>query len=602
MCSILGMVSSKTIPKKLLMQAPMLLDITTDRGPDDRGSIVIDKRVYLGSNRLNIIDLSPGGKMPMKSLHGDYWISYNGEIYNYISLREQLVNEGFIFQSTADTEVILNAYVYWGDKFIEKLNGIFAFLIFDKKNNKIIAGRDRFGGKPLYYSKINDCIIFSSDFTVLRDLVYPNKKEIDLSALTAYMQCRFVPGERTILKKIFKLKPAEIITWKVENLSSTARQFWRPKFEPTPFLQEEFNTKLNEAIRYTKIADLSPSILLSGGLDSAAIAAILYQQGDNKIQTYTCAFTNPDASSKINKPNYQITTPNIDERDRAKVIADIFKYKNESFLIDSDIGLDGFIKMQQVLGEPIASTNALGSYLFALALKGRTKLALAGTGSDELLGGYQDLYFKGKNTALNNIDDPHTFLEAFADFDTGLISPLKYLKPELVQTGYLMNYANQAMGLFPADRYPNELLNQLSFFEIAFALPGWELDQADRLFMSQSIELRPAFLENNFVDYTLTIPSVNKVNKRPLKEAMQKYLPRSVTNQVKYPGLGTPKNVCNQEWFKSALNCLFNETLDIWDKDNVMALAKQPSAGWNFDILYRLVYLQLWLTDNNFKI
>ena len=333
MCSILGIASPKRIPDKLLKQTPKLLDFTANRGPDDQGSVLIDKHVYLGSNRLSIIDCSPEGRMPMKSLHGDYWISYNGEIYNYIALRKQLLNEGFNFQSTTDIEVVLNAYIYWGEGFIERLNGIFAFLIYDKKQNKVIAGRDRFGGKPLYYSQINNCLIFSSDFTLLRDLAYSGKKEIDLPALTAYLQCRFVPGGRTILKEVFKLQPAEIITWKIKDLSFMAHRFWKPKFESVPFGQEVFDKKLNEAIWYTKTADLIPSILLSGGLDSATIAAILYQQGERKVRTFTCAFINPDILSEINKPNYQITTPNIDERERAEFVANAFNYGNKSFLI-----------------------------------------------------------------------------------------------------------------------------------------------------------------------------------------------------------------------------------------------------------------------------
>lgn len=595
MCSILGIISSKQIPEKLLKQAPRLLKLTTNRGPDDHGSIIINKCIYLGSNRLSIIDLSPKGRMPLKSLNGNYWITYNGEIYNYTNIRDQLLSKGFRFQSTSDTEVVLNAYIHWGDKFIEKLNGIFAFLIFDKKQNKIIAGRDRFGGKPLYYCQTNNYVIFSSDFILLRDLMYLNSKEIDWPALTAYMQCRFVPGERTILKNIFKLQPAEIKIWQVKNLSSVTRRFWKPRFEPEPFQQETFNKKLNEAIQYTKTADLTPTILLSGGLDSAAIATILHHQGHKKLQTFTCAFKNPDVVHGSNKPSYKITTPNVDEREYAKLVASTFNFSNKSFLIDSNISLELFLVMQQALGEPIASTNALGHYLFALALKGRTKFAIAGTGIDELLGGYRDLYFKNRKKSLETVRDPMIFLKAFADLDMGQISPLQYLNPELIQMDYLLDFTTHAMELFPTVKYPDELLNQLAFFEIAFALPGWELDQADRLFMSQSIELRPAFLENNFVDYTLTIPSKIKLNKYPLKKAMHNYLPKSIIYRPKYPGLGTPQNVCNHKWFKSAVHYLFNKPLNIWNKNNIALLANQPPMKRNLDILYRLIYLQLWL-------
>lgn len=602
MCSILGMVSSNKIPVNLLKQAPGLLDFSARRGPDDQGSVLIDNKVYLGSNRLCIIDCTPDGKMPMKSLNGDYWISYNGEIYNYKELRNQLIERGFKFKSSTDTEVVLNAYICWGDQFVEKLNGIFAFLLYDKNKNIMIAGRDRFGGRPLYYTKTDGCLIFCSDFKSLSDLVYPKRKELDLSALTAYLLCRFVPGNKTIVKDINKLQPAEITYWHIDDLSPAVNNFWQPRFEPRKFNQKEFNKKLAEAINLTKTADSTPDILLSGGLDSAAIAAILHSQGDKDVQTYTFAFTNPDPVVENKKSGYQITTPNIDERDMASGVAQLFNYRNYSFVMDYNIGLDDFLDMTRILGEPIASTNALGNYLFAKALKGKTKLALAGTGSDELLGGYQELYFKGTHESLKTVNDSLVFLKALSDFDGGSTSPLTFLNPDLIQKKYIDNYLSSSMALFPSEKYPKELLNQIAFFELAFALPGWELDQADRLFTSQAIELRPAFLENNFVDYALAISSKDKVGKHPLRQAVGGYLPKSTINQVKHPGMGTPKDICKQKWFKNLINELFQQPLYIWNKKSIAALSKKSYDDWNFDILYRLVYLQLWLNDNNYKI
>lgn len=597
MCSILGIISKEKINKDLLKKSSALLKLTTERGPDDSGSVVVNKQVYLGNNRLSIIDKSLKGHMPMKSLRGDYWITYNGEIYNYTSLKNQLTDKGFKFKSESDTEVVLNAYICWGDKFVEKLNGIFAFLIFDKKLNKIITARDRFGAKPLYYSKINNSIIFSSDFDLVKNLVYPENKNLDHSALTSYMLCRFVPGDKTILKNIFKLQPAQIKIWNLKNLSSKSRKFWQPEFKPQKFSQKEFNKKLDDAIKYIKTADLNPSVLLSGGLDSAAIAAILKRQGNKNIKTFTCSFTNPDIEKKTNRSSYYITTPNIDESSYAKLVADSLEFKNKAFFIDYDINIDTFLKMQKILGEPIASTNALGNYLFAIKLNGRTKLGITGTGSDELLGGYKDLYFKNKIKTLKTIDDPKIFLNAFANFDSNKQYPLDYLKNDLIDDDYILDFTTKAMDSFPKNNHKNELLNQLTFFEMAFALPGWELDQADRLFMSQSIELRPGLLENNFVDYCLTIPSEEKLNKKPLKKAVKNILPRSIYNRPKYPGLGTPKDVYNKQWFKIATEELFNNTADIFDKKNIALLAKQPYEKWNFDIIYRLIYLQLWLKD-----
>jgi len=595
MCSILGIVSTQKIPEVLISKTPEFLNATINRGPDDQGSVVIDNQVYLGSNRLSIIDISPSGKMPLKSLNGEYWIVFNGEIYNYIELKKQLTGHGFRFKSNSDTEVILNSYIHWGEEFIEKLNGIFAFLIYDKKLGKIVAGRDRFGAKPLYFCRNKNLLFFSSDFTILKDILYiEGKPSWDYSALTAYIQCRFVPGEKTVLKEIFKLQPAEIRIWNLGDLSSTSKQYWNPKFEPIPFNQKTFNEKLSLAIRRTSVADITPDLLLSGGLDSAVIAAILHQQGHKKVQTFTGAFSNPDQILDMSEAASHITLPNIDERQSAKTVAEHLNYKNESFVLNPNFTLATFWKMQKILGEPIASPNALGQYLLAKALKSKTKLLLSGTGSDELLGGYKELYFGGGTHSLKTKRDPSVFMNAFSDFDKGTLPPLKFLKKEFLDLDYLNEFTTKSMKLFPADKYPNELLNQLTFFEMAFALPGWELDQSDRLFMSQSIEVRPAFLENEFVDYSLSIISREKDGKRPLKRSAQGILPNSIIDRPKYPGLGTPHEVCYSKWFNEAVADLLNEPLDIWDKKELSIFSKQPKKDWNFDVLYRLIYLQQW--------
>lgn len=594
MCSILAIASPNELPTKLVGKTPDLLRFTSSRGPDDHGSLLIENRVYLGSNRLSIIDLSEEGRMPLKSLLGNYWITYNGEIYNYLDLRKQLVKEGVVFHSKSDTEVVLNAYVKWGESFVKKLNGIFAFVIFDKKKNKIITARDRFGCKPLYYLRLDDSIVFSSDFSLLRNLAHSSSDNINLSALTAYMQCRFVPGELTLLKDIFKLKPAEVRTWELKSLSSKTHQFWEPEFEIQPYDQETFNQKFFDAVKLTKTADVTPDLLLSGGLDSAAVLAAMNKQGERKFHIFTCAFKDSDVPKKQVGFSYKISAPSIDEREYAERVAETFHFHSDSTIIDSNISTKTFLEMQRVLGEPIASTNALGQYLFAISLKGKTKLAITGTGSDELLGGYQTLYFKNSKE-LKNISNHSVFLDAFADFDLGNVPPLRFMNQELVQTDYLEEYANKTMSMFPAKLFPDERLNQLACFEMAFGLPGWELDQADRLFMSQSIELRPAFLENSFVDYALTIPSKFKVDKSPLRNAMRGLLPKKVVDRPKYPSLGTPLSVYKHKWFKSALRSLLENPLDIWDKKAIGSITKQPQTNWDFDTLYRLIYLQLWL-------
>jgi asparagine synthetase B (glutamine-hydrolysing) len=204
------------------------------------------------------------------------------------------------------------------------------------------------------------------------------------------------------------------------------------------------------------------------------------------------------------------------------------------------------------------------------------------------------MYFKTLNPQLATLRDPLQLLRLFANMDGGPDMALQFLDREFADEDYVNSSVIDASGHFPAQEFPHEALNQLAFFELGFGLPGWELDQADRLYMDRSIELRPAFLENGFVDYALTIPSELKRDKGVLKHAMRGLLPDTIINRPKYPSLGTPRSVYRQPWFKEGLRDLFDHPLDIWDTQQIRRLSKQNPEQFNLDIVYRLVYLQTW--------
>ena len=242
-----------------------------------------------------------------------------------------------------------------------------------------------------------------------------------------------------------------------------------------------------------------------------------------------------------------------------------------------------FLAMQRALGEPLASTDAIGHYAFARSLAGRTRMVISGTGSDELLGGYERMYFKTPNPQLATLHDPLEMLRLFSNMDGGRDTPLQFLDREFVDEEYVNGLVIDTLDHFPVNQFPHEPLNQVAFFELAFGLPGWELDQADRLYMDRSIELRPAFLENGFVDYALTIPSELKRGKRVLKQAMHGRLPATIINRPKYPSLGTPRSVYGQPWFKEGLRDVFDHPLDVWDKAQIRRLSQQNPEQLNLD-------------------
>lgn len=596
MCSIFSVITNSTFSDNFKLKAPEILKYSINRGPDQSNHLFFKNKIFLGSNRLKIIDESDKWNMPLKSLMGDYRICFNGEIYNYKELRQFLKNKGYKFNSNTDTEVVLNLYIYYWEKFVSQLNGIFAFVIYDKNKNIIVSARDRFGSKPLYYFHSRKFIAFCSDFLSLKTLIPKKELCIEKKTLSTNIFCRFIPGNKTIFKNIYKLVPAEILTINIKDFKINKKIYWTPLINLKEFSQDEFNINLSNALIKTSIADVNPVILLSGWLDSSSLVSVLHNENLFKIKTYSCSFSKCTLSNKVIDWT-KITNGSPDESDKAFEIANKFKTKHTHYIIDSSINLDMFKDMQRSLSEPISITNALWLYLFGRKLKWKIRLALSGTWSDELLWWYEELYFNNildNRKSISNME----LLNSFCDFDNWWKNPLDFLRKDLQDLSYLESYTKKSMQNFSED---NEYLNQLTIFELSFALPNWELDMADRLFMDSSIELRPSFLENDFLDYCLTIPTINKKQKAPLREAMKGNLPLNIINQRKIPSLSTPIDFLYSKCFQELIQDLKDNPLDIWNKEELFNYISKPYEDLSFDILYRIVYLQSWLKEYYYK-
>ncbi|GLT17500.1 asparagine synthetase B [Vibrio zhanjiangensis] len=592
MCSILTFLTNKEFSSEFVSSLPERLKRSEKRGPDSSGSLLINNSVYLGSNRLRIIG-DDNGVMPISSFCENYHIVFNGEVYNHKELRKELESDGYNFKTNTDTEVILNLYIKFKEDFIKKLNGIFSIVIFDKKRDIFICARDRFGTKPLYYLSGEDYVGFSSDYQTLVELLTPSQRQISKSALSALLMTRMVPGEKTILSGINKVEHATIQIWDRKTLSCNTYRYWSPTCKIREFKQSEFNTYFRNAVNRVFEADVEPSILLSGGLDSAALVTELGYSGRIGIKTYSCTF---EGAQKCEESDisYNITNGNIDESAFAIEVANTHSFHHENFKVNADIDEDTFDQMQAALGEPIPSTNALGLYLLGKSLPASERLAVSGTGSDEILGGYETLYFK--EHAENHINTSNaSLLKSFSNFDSVCIEPLSLLNSDYVDTQYLDQYLKQCMSSFDEDKNSHELLNQLAIFELNFGLPGWELDQADRLFMDFSIELRPGFLENEFVDYCLSIPSKDKSQKLPLRNAMRAHLPSHIVDREKLPSLSTPKEFIYGAFFQKELERIREEPLDFWNKEALTKLIDTQDKESIFDLLYRVFYIQKWV-------
>ena len=268
----------------------------THRGPDDHG-VYTDEMFSLGSRRLSIIDLSENGHMPMTNEDGSIWVTYNGEIYNFPTLRDELRAKGHTFRSGTDTEVIVHAYEEYGPDCVKRFNGMFALAVWDRNRQQLLLARDRLGIKPLYYYLKDGRLVFGSEMKVI--LEDPDvEREIDPQSLYYYIGYEYVPTPRTIFRDIFKLPPGHYLVYKDGKSQTT--QYWDLEFETeglsSKHYEERMRELLTESVRKRLISDVPLGVFLSGGLDSSAIVALMSECGVAPIQTFTLGYEDPTFS------------------------------------------------------------------------------------------------------------------------------------------------------------------------------------------------------------------------------------------------------------------------------------------------------------------
>jgi asparagine synthase (glutamine-hydrolysing) len=578
-----------------------MLTLVSARGPDDSRVEPITPQLLFGSTRLAIVDATDAGRMPMRATTGGQHgaIVYNGEIYNHQELRGELVALGHHFRSRSDTEVVLRAYLQWGEKCVERFNGMFAFALWDDRRQQLFLARDRFGIKPLFVYEDRNHLVVSSDVRPL--LLTPGlERDYDHEALTSYMILRFAPGTKTLFRGIERLAPATYQIVQPSPFRIRSHRYWRPTFRPSQRseaqLREELQERLGEAVGLSSRGPVEPAVLLSGGLDSSAVVALLAQLGQRSPSTFACRFAG--ARSVAAEGAFGLVESVGDETPYADLVSARYACRHRTIEISPWQDQSLLDDLVFAMGEPIASTDAPGHFAFARQLPSRPKVVLSGTGSDEIFGGYAPMYFGGLSPQRLRTLGPEDYLRLFTSFSERGALPVHLLGEQYRRPEYCLALAEQALRPFPKAAYPDEAVNELAFFELAFGLPGWELDQADRLYMAASIELRPPFLENRLVDFALTIPSALKVKageeKYLLKAALEPLLPRPVVRRRKFPSLGTPRDWYLRPWFRRHLDTLQARPLPFFDREGIARLVRAPHQCRDYDTLYRIVLLHVW--------
>jgi len=632
MCGIAGIINKNDTISDELMN--LIQESIAHRGPDSQ-SRYVENHVGLIHNRLAILDLSVNGNQPMLDKSGNYVLVFNGEIYNHLEIRKDLLSKGYTFRGFSDTETLLYGYIEYGKEILNKLNGIFAFCIYDKQNQKLFLARDQMGVKPLYYYLKDDVFLFGSE---LKSIVCFEKvdKEIDNRALMNYITFLWSPGEMTPFKHINKLLPGHYLTVNTSTLKSDIKQFYDIPFngnrmevkneQALTFLTEQ---KLFDALERQMMSDVPVGFFVSGGIDSTLIAAITQQIfPSQKIN----AFTIDSGENAMKKEGFS------DDLFYAKLISKKLDFKLNIIEAKLDI-LTDFDKMIWHLDEPQADVAPLNVYHIAKgARENGIKVLLGGAGGDDLFSGYRRHQVLNLEKWINLI--PHSLVNLFKKYADNIETHrpfnrrLKKLSADIDKTpldrmtGYFSWLPQQTVkNLFSKEllaqindynplenlsdlikNIPNEksLLNQMLYLEMKSFLVDHNMNYNDKMSMAVGVESRVPFLDMDLVNFSTQIPTEYKMHgtttKYILKKVAEKYLPKELIYRPK-AGFAGPV----RQWITQDMNELIAERLSetkikergIFNPKEVTKLIKDNKQGKidaSFTI-WSLLAIESWMTQ-----
>ena len=532
------------------------------RGPDDEGTAQLDG-VTLGMRRLSIIDLE-GGHQPMHNEDSTVWVIQNGEIYNHLELRDLLLASGHTFNTESDTEVLVHGYEQWGEEMVERLNGMFAFAVLDRRRGAVLLARDRMGIKPLHYAIDGKRLVFASELkALLRDPAL--RRGIDPAALDQYLAYEFVPSPASIVRGISKLQPAHTITWSVADGTHQLRRYWSPELgvvDGRRNLDEEgehLRAVLRESVRKELISDVPLGVFLSGGIDSSAVAAMMTELG-GEVKSFSVGFA--DRS--------------FDESSHARLVARHLGTEHRELTLEPEMLLGLIPKLPSLLDEPLGDASIIPTYLLAEFTRRHVKVALGGDGGDELFAGYPTL--QAHRLAGYYLRAPRVLREGLVEpvvrrlpVSRGNLSFDFRAKRFVSGAGYSVAERHQRwMGSFGAEERAVLLsrevrhevddgdaayadpLNQVLMLDMRLYLENDILVKLDRASMMASLEGRVPLLNNDFVEYATHLPLNMKLrglrSKFLLKRALRGLLPESILNRPK-KGFGIPV----AHWFRGPL-------------------------------------------------
>jgi asparagine synthase (glutamine-hydrolysing) len=619
MCGICGVVQVGGEPRMVLPPGVLerMTDVLAHRGPDDRG-LFAEPGIALGVRRLSIVDVD-GGRQPVSDESGSVWAAQNGELYNHDDLREQLRSDGHTFRTRCDTEVLPHLYETVGTAFPERLRGKFAIAVWDGRRRRAILARDRLGIKPLYWARRGDLLVFASEMKSLlaSGLI---ETELDYEALDAYLTLGFVPGPRTPLARVSKLDPGCRIV--VDGDGERVERYWSfPVPAPVERDAGEHATRLleilEESVRLRLMSDVPLGAMLSGGLDSSLVVALMARHMSEPVKTFSIGFREAGAENELEHA-----------RQVARVLGTDHHELELSFT-EQTVSLDELVWH---LDEPLADLSALGFLALSELAARHVTVALSGQGADELLGGYRNhraaalagsfarLPLAARVGALAlarigpsglrraarrlEVNDPAEALVAA----TGGVGG--ELRRELLR-GPLAELDGGAARRTLLDRLDGLDVGPLPsalFLDAQVGLVDDMLHYFDRASMAHSLEVRVPFLDHELVEYCATIPAELKVRrlegKHILKRAARGIIPDSVIDRPKVGFF----NAAVDAWFRAQTRGAISEYLlrpdpryaDLLERSSVERLVVDHGNGRGHGsgrVLLSILMLEVWLTD-----
>jgi asparagine synthase (glutamine-hydrolysing) len=611
MCGIAGLLSlgDKPVSEE---EVHAMCDAMVHRGPDDAGYYSAD-RVALGMRRLSIIDLATGHQ-PVHNEDESVWVVFNGEIYNFQSLRESLEQQGHKFYTGTDTEVIVHLYEQYGERCVEKMRGMFAFAVWDARHKSLLLARDRLGIKPLFYTVAGGRLAFGSELKVLLQLPEVERR-LSWESMNHLFSTMCTPSAESIVEGVHKLKPGHILTASVKD-GIHVREYWDVVFDPDygkseQYFIERLRDLLEQSVRLRLIADVPLGAFLSGGVDSSAVVATMARIGSGRVKTFSIGF----AEQEYNELEY------------ARQVAQKFDTDHHELVLEPNV-LGIIDDLAWYLDEPFGDSSAIPTYMVSKLASEHVTVVLSGDGGDELFAGYDRYVVERRERKMGKIPAPlrqaagligrsmregmkgRNFLRHLAlngpdrYFDAGMLfrdfEKASLFAPDAYRE--IQNRDAQAFWRSFLQKGRMHWLSGLQYLDIKNYLPNDILTKVDRMSMAHSIEARVPLLDHKFVEFAATIPPELKLkgvtSKYIFKKALEGILPNEILYRPKR-GFAFPLS----QWFRGQLGSFMRDLLlsrrsverGIFNKAYLERLIDMNDRGRPMDLqLWTLITFELW--------